>query len=61
MTPFDVILKEIAERKATLTEALTSGSAKDYAEYKHLTGEFRGLSLVEVHINDLVRRMEDDE
>lgn len=59
-TVFEVVLKEIADRKETLAQAITSGVAKDYAEYKHLTGEFRGLSLAQGYITDLVRQMEDD-
>ena len=59
-TVFDVVLKEIADRKDSLAQAITSGSAKDHAEYKYLTGEFRGLSLAEGYITDLVRQMEHD-
>lgn len=58
---FDIVLKELGERKSSLTTALVSGAAKDYAEYKYLTGEFRGLSLAEQTIKDLVRQMENDD
>lgn len=60
-TAFDVVLKHIKERQDALTYALVGGSAKDYAEYKHLTGEIRGLSLVEEYIRDLVREMENSD
>jgi hypothetical protein len=61
VTVFDVVLKEIRERKDAVAQALVSGAARDHSEYRSLTGEFRGLSLAEGFINDLVRKMEDDE
>ena len=43
-TAFTVVLKEIEERREMIGRALIEGSAKDYAEYKSLCGEIRGLS-----------------
>lgn len=62
-TAFSVVLKEIEGRRDSIAEALISGSAKDFNEYKYMTGEIRGLSLAHSFINDLVRKMEqsDDE
>jgi len=62
-TAFDAVLKELSARRDALTQALTAGSARDYAEYKNLCGEIRGLSLAQSYITDLVRQMEysDDE
>ena len=59
-TVFDVVLKNIKERQDVLANAIVGGAAKDHSEYKYLTGEFRGLSLAEGIIKDLVREMEDD-
>jgi hypothetical protein len=57
------VLKEIEEKRESIALALIDGSAKDFVEYKSMTGEIRGLSLAHGYINDLVRKMEreDDE
>jgi len=60
-TAFDVVVKEIEERRESIAQALISGSAKDYAEYKFMTGEIQGLSRAHAFITDLVRKMEDDD
>jgi hypothetical protein len=60
-TAFSVVLKEIESRQNSLIGALSSGSAKDFAEYKHMCGEIRGLSFAHSYVNDLVRRMEQDD
>jgi len=33
-TAFNVVIKEIEERRESIAQALISGSAKDFAEYK---------------------------
>jgi hypothetical protein len=60
-TAFDVVVKEIEERRESIAQALISGSAKDYSEYRDLCGEIRGLSRAHVFITDLVKRMEQDD
>ena len=60
-TVFSVVLKEIEEKQRYLADALASGAAKDFAEYKFMCGEIRGLSFAQSYINDLVRRMEQNE
>ena len=60
-TAFDVVVKEIEERRESIAQALISGSAKDYAEYRDLCGEIRGLSRAHAFITDLVNRMEQDD
>jgi hypothetical protein len=60
-TAFDVVIQEIEERRHAIAEALISGAAKDFAEYKSCAGEIRGLSLAHSFINDLLRKMENDE
>lgn len=57
-TVFDVVLKELNERQDVVTQALVAGAAKDFAEYRNMCGEIRGLSLARAHIIDLVRKME---
>ncbi len=60
-TAFDVVVKEIEERRESIAQALISGSAKDYSEYKFMTGEIQGLLRAHVFITDLVRKMENDD
>ena len=57
-TAFDVLLKDIEEKREVIGRALIDGAARDFAEYKSMTGEIRGLSLAHSYITDLVRRME---
>jgi hypothetical protein len=60
-TAFDVVIKELEERRESIAQALISGAAKDFAEYKSCAGEIRGLSLAHSYITDLVRKMEQSE
>ena len=57
-TAFDVVLKEIEERRESIGRAVIDGAARDFAEYKSMCGEIRGLSQAHIYITDLVRRME---
>ena len=60
-TAFDVVLKEIEERRDDIAQALISGAAKEFADYRELCGEIRGLSRTHSFIKDLLRKMENDE
>lgn len=62
-TAFNVVLNEIESRRDAIAQALVSGAAKDFPEYKSMCGEIRGLSLAHSYITDLVRKLEqsDDE
>jgi hypothetical protein len=60
-TAFNVVIKELEERRETIAQALLSGAAKDFAEYKFMTGEVQGLSRAHAFITDLVKRMENDD
>lgn len=60
-TAFDVVLKEIEEKRELIARALIDGAAHDFSEYKSMTGEIRGLSLAHSYITDLVRRMETED
>jgi hypothetical protein len=61
VTAFDVILKELEESRKSVSRALTDGAAKDFAEYKSMCGEIRGLSFAHAFVTDLVRRMEHED
>ena len=60
-TAFSVVLKDIEEHRESIARALIDGTARDYADYKSMCGEIRGLSVAHAFINDLVRKMEQDE
>jgi hypothetical protein len=58
-----IIKERINEKQAFLAKAVSEGIAKDYAEYRAMCGEIRGLSIAEGFILDLADQMErnDDE
>lgn len=60
-TAFSVVMKDIEDARESIARALLDGVAKDYAEYKALCGEIRGLSTAHMFIQDLVRKMESNE
>jgi hypothetical protein len=60
-TVFDVLTRDIEDKRDTVARALVDGAARDYAEYKSMCGEIRGLSVAHAYITDLVRRMEQDD
>jgi hypothetical protein len=57
-----VLKSNIEVDKASALEFLGSGGAKDFAQYKEVTGLIRGLESSLSHIEDLSRNyMEDDD
>ena len=58
---FEIILKEIEERREYIAKALIEGSAKEYSEYRSMCGEIRGLSLAHQTVTDLLRKIEKDD
>lgn len=57
----DVLNKKIQEHINQNLGVLSDGVAKDYAHYKELCGAIRGLQTAQMEINDLVRKLKDDE
>lgn len=58
---FEIILKDIEERREYVAKAMIEGSAKDYSEYRSMCGEIRGLSLAHQAITDLVHKLETED
>jgi hypothetical protein len=54
----EILLKECREKRSSLADSVSSGSAKDYAEYRALCGEIRGLLIAESYMTDLARNLE---
>jgi hypothetical protein len=61
MTELDVIKQKIRNKMNELADDLALGSARDFAEYRHLTGMISGLAMVERDILDLEQRQRDAE
>jgi hypothetical protein len=53
MTELDVIRQKIRNKMNELADDIALGSAKDFADYKFLTGIISGLAMVERDIIDL--------
>jgi hypothetical protein len=54
----EVLLKQYRDKRNQVAEAISSGSAKDYAEYRALCGEVRGLLTAESYLTDLAKNLE---
>lgn len=59
----ELLSSKLEDRKQRLNEFLCNGGVNDYAEYKSLCGEIRGLAAAQMEIQDLVRKLKelDDE
>ena len=57
----DVLNKKIQEHINQHLGVLSDGVAKDYAHYKELCGAIRGLQTAQMEINDLVRKLKENE
>ena len=60
-TVFDVLKKKIGDDMSSAQEFLGGGGAKDFAQYKEITGMLRGLTSCLNHVNDLSRNYLDDD
>jgi len=61
MTEYDLVKKRVNELLDARKAAMTSGAAKDYAEYRALCGEIQGLSLALSEVEDLANQKQDDD
>jgi len=57
----EVLIHQCRERRSNITDSMTSGVAKDYAEYRAMCGEVRGLLSAEQLIMDLAKNMENSD
>ena len=60
-TVLDVLKKRIEDDVSSATEFLGNGGAKDFSQYKEITGMLRGLTSCLNHVNDLSRNYMDDD
>jgi hypothetical protein len=54
----EVLLKQYKDKRSQIADAVSSGAAKDYAEYRALCGEVRGLLTAESYLLDLAKNLE---
>lgn len=57
-TTLEVLLRQYKDKRNQIADAVSSGSAKDYAEYRALCGEIRGLLIAESYLTDLAKNLE---
>lgn len=57
----EILNKKIQEHINQHLGVLSDGVAKDYAHYKELCGAIRGLRTAQMEINDLVRKLKENE
>lgn len=55
---FEILLKQVRDKREQVIEAVSNNAAKDYSEYQKLCGEIRGLSIAEGFILDLAKKLE---
>jgi hypothetical protein len=60
-TTLEVLSKQYQSKRMQIVQALSSGAAKDYAEYRAMCGEVRGLLTAEIYIEDLAKHLETDD
>ena len=54
-----LLIKQIDDRVELLREAIGSGSARDFAEYKGMVGEVKGLLTCRLNVTDLLGKLEE--
>ena len=60
---FEILNQKINDRIQDFNGALSTGAAKDFADYKEMCGVIRGLRTAQLELNDLLRKIKelDDE
>jgi hypothetical protein len=57
----ELLVSKLEDRKKQLSVCLCDGVVKDFAEYKNLCGEIRGLATAQMEIKDLVRKLKESD
>ena len=52
-----LLYSQLEEEKTALTAAIVSGGAKDFAEYREMSGRVHGLARAQSRINEMVDRL----
>jgi hypothetical protein len=57
----EALLRQCRDKRSQIADAVSSGAAKDYAEYRALCGEVRGLLTAESYLLDLAKNLENSD
>lgn len=55
----ETLVQQLDERKTILSTALNNGACSDFAEYKYVVGQVRGLAVAQSLINDLLQNLKE--
>jgi hypothetical protein len=58
MDAFEVLVQQLDEKAQQLQEAVSTGRAETFEEYKKTCGEIRGLLIARGYVLDLKQKME---
>lgn len=61
MDAFEVLVQQLDEKAQQLQEAISTGRAETFEEYKKTCGEIRGLLIARGYILDLKQKMENSD
>lgn len=53
----DLLTKQLNEDREMLVAAIAGGKAADFAEYKELCGQIRGISRAQIRVAEMVSRL----
>ena len=53
-----VLVHQYRDKRMQIVDAVSNGAAKDYAEYRAMCGEIRGLLIAENYAQDLIKNLE---
>lgn len=53
-----VLVHQYRDKRMQIVDAVSNGAAKDYAEYRAMCGEIRGLLIAENYTQDLIKNLE---
>ena len=53
-----VLVHQYQDKRMQIVDAVSNGAAKDYAEYRAMCGEIRGLLTAENYTQDLIKNLE---
>ena len=56
-----VLVHQYRDKRMQIVDAVSNGAAKDYAEYRAMCGEIRGLLAAEMHVQDLAKHLENND
>jgi len=57
----ETLVKQLNDRTVVLTNALSAGACADFAEYKYVAGQVRGLAVAHTLVTDLLRNLKEND